>query len=103
MSAPARQSSAYRLSVAGRVLLAAFGGYAVAALSSALLSLILPFSQAEAVSTATLASFAILAVAVVWVFTARTLTRAALSLSLLAALLASALWLAGAFAARATL
>jgi hypothetical protein len=39
---------------------------------------------------------------VIWVFTARTLARAALSLSLLAALLTGALWLAGAFAAGTT-
>lgn len=86
-----------RLAVAGRVALAAFGGYAVAALSAALMALVLPFSRAEAVSTGTLASFAILAAVVIWVFAARTLARAALSLGLLAALLAGALWLAGAF------
>ncbi|MHB2209366.1 iron transporter [Methylobacterium sp. CM6257] len=102
MSAGARLSPADRLSVAARVLLAAGGGYVIAALSAALLSLILPFSRAEAVSTATLVSFAILAGAVIWVFTARTLARAALSLSLLAALLTGALWLAGAFAAGTT-
>ncbi|MCJ2091711.1 iron transporter [Methylobacterium sp. J-072] len=87
----------YRLAVAGRVVLAAFGGYGVAALSAMLLALALPMSRSEAVSAGTLASFAIMAGAVVWVFSARTLGRAALVLGLIAALLAAGLWLAGAF------
>ena len=86
-----------RLSVAGRVALAAFGGYGVTALSTALFALALPLPRSEAVSTGTLASFAIMAGAVVWVFSARTLRRAALVLGVIAALLAAGLWLAGAF------
>ncbi|WP_342104348.1 iron transporter [Methylobacterium sp. SI9] len=88
---------AYRLAVAGRVLMAGIGGYAVAALASALLALILPGARAEAVSAALVASFAIMAAAVVWVFAAPTLGRAALGLGFATAVLIAALWLAGAF------
>ena len=99
MSARPVPGLSYRLAVAGRVVLATFGGYGVAALSAALLALALPMPRSEAVSTGTLASFAILAGAVIWVFAARTLARAALVLGLVAAMLAGALWLAGAFTA----
>ncbi|SDM75148.1 hypothetical protein SAMN05216360_103283 [Methylobacterium phyllostachyos] len=87
----------YRLAVATRVILAAAGGYTVAALASGWLALVLPGARAEAVSAATIASFAIMAAAAVWVFAARTLSRAVLGLSLVAALLTVGLWLAGAF------
>lgn len=97
MSAHAVPTLADRLAVAGRVLLAAFGGYAVAALASAWLALILPGPRAEAVSAATLASFSIMAAAVIWVFAARTIARATLVLGAAALLLNVALWLAGGF------
>ncbi|GAN46473.1 iron transporter [Methylobacterium radiotolerans] len=97
MSARTMPTLADRAAVAGRVLLATLGGYAVAALASALLALILPVPRAEAVSAGTLASFAIMAGAVIWVFAAPTLGRAALVLGLIALLLTGALWLAGAF------
>lgn len=84
----------YRAAVAARVVLATFGSYAAAALATALLSLILPMARSEAVATATLLSFAILAGAVVWVFAARTLGRAALGLGLPISVMAAGLWLA---------
>ncbi|MDP4023804.1 iron transporter [Methylobacterium sp. NEAU 140] len=87
-----------RLGVAGRVALAAFGGYAVAALAAALLALSLPLPRSEAVSAGTLGSFALMAAAVVWVFAARTLARAALGLGVVAAGLGGGVWLAGGFA-----
>ncbi|SFG61192.1 iron transporter [Methylobacterium gossipiicola] len=83
-----------RAAVAGRVALAAFGGYGVAALATAFLSLVLPMARSEAVATATLLSFAILVGAVIWVFSARTLARAALGLAVPGGLLALGLWLA---------
>ena len=89
-----RRGWRYRSAVLGRVLLAAFGGYGVAALATAFLSLTLPMVRSEAVATATLLSFAILAGAVIWVFAARTLARAALGLAVPGALLAGGLWLA---------
>lgn len=97
MSANAVPTLADRLAVAGRVLLAAFGSYAVAALACAWLALILPGPRAEAVSAATLASFSIMAAAVIWVFAARTIARATLVLGAAALLLTVALWLAGGF------
>ncbi|WP_457105024.1 iron transporter [Methylobacterium sp. P5_C11] len=98
MNPRATPLAVYRLAVAGRVLLAALGGYGVAALASGLLALILPGSRAEAVSTATLASFAIMAAAVIWVFAAPTLARAALVLGLTSAVMAGGLWFALAIA-----
>jgi len=88
-----------RLAVAGRVGLAAFGGYAVAALATALGALVLPLSRAEAVTAATEASFAIMAGAVIFVFAAATLIRATLGIAACAAILTAGLWLAGGFAA----
>ena len=99
MSGRSAIGPAYRVAVAGRVALAVFGGYAVAALATALLALVLPLSPSEAVSAGTLASFAVMAGAIVWVFAARTLWRAALPLAVIAAVLAGALWLAGGVAA----
>jgi hypothetical protein len=99
MSARATPKLADRMAVGGRVLLAALGGYAVAALATAFLALSLPGPKAEAVSAATLASFAIMAAAIIWVFAARTLARAALVLGVAASALTFALWLAGAFSA----
>ncbi|WP_292497310.1 iron transporter [Methylobacterium sp.] len=89
-----RRGWRYRAAVAGRVLLAGFGGYAVAALATAFLSLTLPMVRSEAVATATLLSFAILAGAVIWVFAARTLARATLGLVLPAVLLGLGVWAA---------
>lgn len=83
--------------VAGRVALAAIGGYAVAALATAFGALALPLPRAEAVSAATQASFAVMAGAVVFVFAAPSLIRAALGLAGVAAFLAAGLWFAGGF------
>ncbi|MBX9930822.1 MAG: iron transporter [Methylobacterium sp.] len=82
-----------RLAVAGRVVLAAGGGYGLAALSTALLSLVLPLSRAEAVTSATLLSFALMVGAAVYVFAARSLGRAAISMAVLAGILGGTLWL----------
>ncbi|SFU62435.1 hypothetical protein SAMN02799631_01531 [Methylobacterium sp. 174MFSha1.1] len=82
-----------RAAVAGRVVLAAGGGYATAALATALLSLVLPMPRAEAVTTATLLSFAVVVGIVVAVFAARSLGRAAVIVGVLALVLGAALWL----------
>ncbi len=86
-----------RLALAARVLLAGVGGYGIAALASAVLALVLPGTRAEAVSAALIASFAIMAAVVIWVFAVGTVGRAALVLGIAAALLTATLWLAGAF------
>ena len=83
----------YRAGVAGRVALAVVGGYGLAALLTALLSLTLPLTPAEAVAAATLPSFAVMVGAVVFVFAARSLGRAALGLGALCLLLGGGLWL----------
>ena len=82
-----------RLAVAARVLLAVLGGYALAALATAGLALTLPMARAEAVTTATLLSFAIYAGAVVWVFAARRLASACVGLAVPALALGGLVWL----------
>lgn len=81
-----------RAAVAGRVVLATGGGYAVAGLATALLSLILPMPRSEAVTTATLLSFVIMVGLVVAVFAARSLRRAAAIVGGLVIVLGLALW-----------
>jgi len=89
----------YRLAVASRAVAAIAGGYAVAALSAAALALALPawtgMARSEAVLTGTLASFAVFAGAVMWVFAARTALRAWAGLALSAAVLALPVLLLG--------
>ncbi|MBD8907209.1 iron transporter [Methylorubrum zatmanii] len=94
MASPARITPAERASVAGRIVLAAGGGYGVAALATAFLSLVLPLARAEAVAAATLLSFAVMAGIVVLVFALRTLLRATVAVAGLAGLLGLGLWLA---------
>ncbi len=88
-------SVGYRRMVASRVLAAAVGGYALAWLATAVLSLLLPrvssASRAEAVLTATMLSFALYTVAVIWVFSARSATRAWAGLGIPAVVLGAAL------------
>lgn len=83
----------WRVSVAGRVVLAAFGGYGLASLATALLSLTLPLARSEAVSAATLLSFALMLAVAIYVFAARTLLRATVTVAAIAVLLGAGLWL----------
>jgi len=80
-------ASRYRLGVASRALAAIGGGYAVAALATAVLAILLPMTRADAVLAATMLSFAIYACAAIWVFAARTALRAWAGLAMPAALL----------------
>ena len=82
-----------RAAVTARVVLAAGGGYGIAALATALLSLTLPLPRSEAVAAATLVSFALMAGIVVLVFAMRTLLRATVTLAATALALAGGLWL----------
>ena len=84
----------YRLGVASRALAAIGGGYVVAALAAAVLSLWLPIARVEATLAGTLASFVVYVCAVMWVFAARSAWRAWLGLAVPAAVL-GALLLAG--------
>lgn len=81
------QELQYRLGVASRAIAAIVGGYAVTALATALLAVILPMVRIDAVLTATLLSFAIYTCAVLWVFAARSALRAWLGIVLPAAVL----------------
>ncbi|BDB26143.1 DUF3649 domain-containing protein [Cupriavidus sp. P-10] len=77
----------YRAGVASRAVAAIAGGYALAALSTAALAVSLPLPRPEAVTAATLLSFAVYAAAAVWVFAVRHAWRAWAGLALPAGLL----------------
>lgn len=74
-----------------RIVAALFGGYALAALGS-VAALALPMDKPQAVLTGMLASFAIYAGAVVWVFAARSALRAWAGLLAAAVPLLAASW-----------
>jgi hypothetical protein len=75
-----------------RVLLAVFGSYGLTLLSAAALAAGVPFAfKPDAVSFAVMLAFLVYTLAVIWVFAAATLLRAALGLALPAA--AFGLWL----------
>jgi hypothetical protein len=74
-----------------RIAAALFGGYALAALGS-VAALALPMAKTEAVLTGMLASFAIYAGAVIWVFAARSASRAWIGLMVAALPLCLAAW-----------
>jgi hypothetical protein len=66
----------YRASVLSRLCAAVFGGYALAAVFTVVLSTYLPQDEQEAVLTGTMLSFLVYALAVMWVFAARDTWRA---------------------------
>jgi hypothetical protein len=74
-----------------RIVAALFGGYALAALSSVAV-LALQLSKPQAVLTGMLASFAIYAGAVIWVFAVRSALKAWAGLILVAAALLPLAW-----------
>jgi Protein of unknown function (DUF3649) len=74
-----------------RIVAALFGGYALAALSSVAV-LALPLSKPQAVLTGMLASIAIYAGAVIWVFAVRSALKAWAGLILVAAALLPLAW-----------
>ncbi|TAI62042.1 DUF3649 domain-containing protein [Bradyrhizobium sp. Leo170] len=74
-----------------RIVAALFGGYAVAALSSVAV-LALPMTKPQAVLTGMLASFAIYAGAVIWVFAVRSALKAWAGLIVVAVPLSLAAW-----------
>ena len=84
---------AYRLAVASRVIAAAFGGYALASAATVLLALVWPGPQPQALLWASMLSFAIYSVAVIWVFVARSATRAWVGIVLITAVVAALAWL----------
>lgn len=72
LSATAQQ----RLGIASRGLLAIFGGYGFAAVSTASLSLALPLPRLQAVLTATMLAFTLYCALVIWAFAAASARRA---------------------------
>lgn len=74
-----------------RIVAALFGGYGLAALSSVAV-LALPMSKSQAVLTGMLASFAIYAGAVIWVFAVRSALKAWTGLIIVAVPLLLAAW-----------
>lgn len=83
----------YRLGVASRAIAAIIGGYALAAASTAVLSLVLPLPRVDAVMTATLLSFTIYTCAAIWVFAARDALRAWLGIGVPTIVMGLGLWL----------
>lgn len=69
-------TAGYRWRVALRVAAAALGGYALTSAATVLLSLLWPAPKAQAVLWATMLSFAIYTVAVIWVIHTSSLKRA---------------------------
>ena len=76
-----------RLAILSRVCAAVAGGYTLAALSAAWLSLVLPLSRVEATVAGTLISIAVYVVAIMWAFAAATARRAWLGVMAPAAVL----------------
>ena len=74
-----------------RIFAAMFGGYGLAALGS-VAALALPMEKTQAVITGMLASFAIYAGAVIWVFAVRSARRAWAGLLIVAVPLLLAAW-----------
>jgi hypothetical protein len=71
----------HRLNVSLRIGLAIFGGYGLALLGASALATGMPFDfRPDAVSLAVMLAFLLYLVAVIWVFAAATLLRAALGL-----------------------
>ncbi|MFT4102560.1 MAG: iron transporter [Burkholderiaceae bacterium] len=64
------------LAIASRALCALLGGYALASAFTAFFSLALPLHRSEAVLTASMLSFAVYTAAAIFVFSARSATRA---------------------------
>ncbi|MDO9420971.1 MAG: DUF3649 domain-containing protein [Herminiimonas sp.] len=83
----------YRLGVASRAIAAIVGGYALAAASTAVLSLVLPLPRVDAVMTATLLSFTVYTCAAIWVFAARDALRAWLGIGVPTVVMGLGLWL----------
>lgn len=93
MSKATTMRAAERWSVASRVVAAAVGGYALTSAATVLMALVWPAPRAQAVLWATMLSFTVYTVAVIWAFTARSATRAWCGMLLGTAVCASAAWL----------
>lgn len=95
-----RQRAAWLGALVSRIVAALFGGYGLAALAS-VAALALPLDRPQAVLTGMQASFLVYAVAVIWVFAARSAWRAWSGLLIVAVPLALAAWSVQSLAATA--
>ncbi len=73
-------TTAYRLSIFSRVLAASVGAYVLINLANLALSILLPFEQYKALLFAMQTSFIYYTLAIIWVFSVRTATKAWLGL-----------------------
>ena len=88
-----REQVVYRLEIVTRVLIAIVGGYVFALGAGIFMSQVLPATKSGAVMTASLASFAFYAMAIIWVFSVKNLRSIWLGFAGSALLLSSALFL----------
>lgn len=93
MSKTTTLAAAYRWSVASRVAAATLGGYGLASAATVLLALLWPVPRAQGVLWATMLSFAVYTVAVIWVFCTRSATRAWVGMAVGTAVCAGLAWL----------
>ncbi|MFA5610820.1 MAG: DUF3649 domain-containing protein [Alcaligenes sp.] len=77
----------YRLQVLSRIVAATVGGYALADAATVLLTLLWPLPRAQAVLAANMLSFVWYTIAVMWVFSTKSATRAWLGMVLPTALI----------------
>lgn len=83
----------YRWAVFSRAIAAVLGGYALAYIAAAGMSVWLPMARADAVLTATMLAFVIYALAVMWVFFAHNTLRAWAGIVVPTAVLAILFWI----------
>ncbi|HRO20760.1 DUF3649 domain-containing protein [Alcaligenes faecalis] len=81
-------TSRYRLQVLSRIVAATVGGYALAAAATVLLTVLWPLPRAQAVLAANMLSFVWYTIAVMWVFSTKSATRAWVGMVLPTALIA---------------
>lgn len=78
--------------VVNRILLAILGGYAITYGFTAALARVLPMARVDALIAATLPSFVVYLIFIIWAFTAKSLRRVALVTSLSVPLAALGFW-----------
>ena len=71
-----KEETRYRWMVASRVFIAAIGGYALTSAATIFLAMVWPLPKAQAVMAATMVSFVLYAVVVIWVFSVASARRA---------------------------
>lgn len=93
MSKAKALTPAYRWSVASRAAAAALGGYALSSAATVLMALLWPASKAQAVLWATMLSFTVYTLAVIWAFCTPTARQAWAGMLLGTAACAGSAWL----------